>query len=255
MSFLDAAGVESLIEKISTKARMLFQRKLVSGTNIKTIDGDPILGSGNIVTKKNWVGTCSSSASVINKVVTVTGNFELKEGAVITIAFTNANTATSPKLRINDTRATLIVKGNSTTPTTPIVWGQNDRLTFLYNGTYYLLIAHQRDDNGKTVLWENASPTSTFAAQTQTMSDSAANYDFLLFEFYYSTTGLNLQTQLVGADYTGTVALRIQQAGANRTGGRNCTVSGTSVEFEAASFNGSTSNTSCIPYRIIGIRL
>ena len=106
----------------------------------------------------------------------------------------------------------------------------------------------------KTSLWTNPNPDANFAAQTITLSKSASQFDFLLFEYMYSATSGYVMSQLMSADTT-SIAMRVAQAGANRTGGRNCTVSGTSVVFEAASFNGSTNNAYCVPYRIIGIWL
>lgn len=44
MGFLDKTGVTTLVSILQTK----FQEKLVSGTNIKTINDTSLLGSGNI---------------------------------------------------------------------------------------------------------------------------------------------------------------------------------------------------------------
>ena len=44
MGFLDATGITTLVNKLKTK----FQETLVSGTNIKTVGGNSLLGSGNI---------------------------------------------------------------------------------------------------------------------------------------------------------------------------------------------------------------
>lgn len=44
MKFLDAAGITTLVNKLKTK----FQETLVSGTNIKTVNGNSLLGSGDI---------------------------------------------------------------------------------------------------------------------------------------------------------------------------------------------------------------
>lgn len=44
MAFLDGAGVTTLVRKLKDK----FQEKLVSGTNIKTINNNSLLGSGDI---------------------------------------------------------------------------------------------------------------------------------------------------------------------------------------------------------------
>lgn len=106
----------------------------------------------------------------------------------------------------------------------------------------------------KAILWENDDTTVNFGAQTVTLSDDVANYDFLLFEYMYSTSSGAVMSQLVSADAT-SIALRIVQAGINRTGGRNCTISGTSVDFDSASFSGATNHAYCVPYRITGIKL
>lgn len=45
MAFLDGNGVTTLVRKLKTK----FQETLVSGTNIKTVNGNSILGSGDLV--------------------------------------------------------------------------------------------------------------------------------------------------------------------------------------------------------------
>ena len=44
MGFLDATGITTLVNKLKTK----FQPLLVSGTNIKTVGGYSLLGSGNV---------------------------------------------------------------------------------------------------------------------------------------------------------------------------------------------------------------
>lgn len=44
MGFLDATGITTLVNKLKTK----FQPLLVSGTNIKTVGGNSLLGSGNV---------------------------------------------------------------------------------------------------------------------------------------------------------------------------------------------------------------
>ena len=44
MGFLDASGITDLVTKLKTK----FQEKLVSGTNIKTVNNTSLLGSGNV---------------------------------------------------------------------------------------------------------------------------------------------------------------------------------------------------------------
>lgn len=61
MAFLDSNGVTTLVEKLKTK----FQETLVSGTNIKTINGESLLGSGDITVggTEEFTGTRSNAIS------------------------------------------------------------------------------------------------------------------------------------------------------------------------------------------------
>lgn len=59
--YLDATGLSHFISKIKTT----FQEKLVSGTNIKTINNESLLGSGNItVSGSSSGGTTYSTVAV-----------------------------------------------------------------------------------------------------------------------------------------------------------------------------------------------
>ena len=71
------------------------QEPLVSGTNIKTVNGNSILGSGNlsiIAEKSTYTGTSSTAAGTAYKEVTGSPTFVHEEGNMIAISFTNANT-------------------------------------------------------------------------------------------------------------------------------------------------------------------
>ena len=48
MPYLDDAGVEYLVADIKEKTDAAYQEKLVSGTNIKTVNGNSLLGSGDL---------------------------------------------------------------------------------------------------------------------------------------------------------------------------------------------------------------
>ena len=60
-----------------------------------------------------YIGTCGTSAGTVNKVVTVEsfpvdGNGEPLVGTMIGVKFTNTNSATAPKLNVNETGAASI---------------------------------------------------------------------------------------------------------------------------------------------------
>lgn len=118
------------------------QAALVSGTNIKTINSESILGSGDITiqtsSKTTWYGTCDTAASTTEKVVTCS-DFTLEAGTIICIYFQNSNTAFNPTLNINGTGAkTITYLGMSKN------WKVGENLTFVYDGTYYRFIASNK---------------------------------------------------------------------------------------------------------------
>lgn len=107
-------------------------------------------------------------------------------------------------------------------------------------------------------LWTNPSPSSSFSAQSVPLSAGASGYKFLLFTYFFATTQMELQSALfpVG-ELTGGYDGRLVTNGGtvNRTGARPFTLaSDTSVTFASASWNGGTSNTYCVPYKIYGIK-
>ena len=125
------------------------QDALVSGTSIKTINNESVLGSGNISISAGatttWYGTCSTTASTTAKTVTCSG-FTKTTGAVIAITFSTANTANAPTLNINSTTATATYKGNAVTSSSnPLKWDAGDTLTFMYDGSYYKYLSTSND--------------------------------------------------------------------------------------------------------------
>lgn len=86
--------------------------------------------------------TSSTTAITVAKVATVLrGTFSLVAGAKVTVKFTYANTATNPTLNIGSTGAKNIKyiasDGTVTTPTS--WWGAGDVVTFIYDGTQFLM--------------------------------------------------------------------------------------------------------------------
>ena len=85
-------------------------------------------------------GVCSSSATYTTKTVTV-DNFSLVEGARVIVKFTNANSASSPKLNVNSTGAIPIVRYGSTAAGSNAAtngWEAGAVLAFTYDGTSWI---------------------------------------------------------------------------------------------------------------------
>ncbi|MBQ9701365.1 MAG: hypothetical protein IJV71_12185, partial [Lachnospiraceae bacterium] len=82
-------------------------------------------------------GTCATAAATAAKVVTLSG-FTLYTGAQITVQFTYANTAANPTLNVNGTGAKYI-RVNNANITSMYYWGANNTVTFVYNGSYWVM--------------------------------------------------------------------------------------------------------------------
>lgn len=98
-------------------------------------------------------GTCSTDAATAVKTVTLQGNdnWELKVGSIIMVKFTNTNSAANAKLDVNGTGAKSIWYNNAVYTTASSMAGYAKRCTmYVYDGTYWVFIAHSYDANSDT---------------------------------------------------------------------------------------------------------
>lgn len=172
--YLDLTGLGTFWTKVKTWVNNNKQDKLVSGTNIKTINGSPVLGSGDLTVggtstnSKTYYGTCASTSSTADKIVTCSG-FTLETGARISVKFDYKNTAKSATLNINGTGAISISCLGSTGASTRSRWGYDEIVDFIYDGTYYEMVdsgTATTSDYGVTMLFDSTSSTSTTMAAT-----------------------------------------------------------------------------------------
>lgn len=97
---------------------------------------------GYIVNPDAFTGTCSTAAATAAKVITVQNTFELKAGAIISVKFTNTNTANNPTFNVNSKGAksvwyntALITNSNKNKA------GYANRYsTYIYDGTQWVWI-------------------------------------------------------------------------------------------------------------------
>ena len=88
-----------------------------------------------------FYGVCSTAADTVAKTVTVEGNFTLKEGAMVAVKFTNANSIASPTLNVNGTGDIPIYRYGTTTASTSTTvsgWVAGAVQVFVYDGAGWI---------------------------------------------------------------------------------------------------------------------
>lgn len=143
--------------KIDTK-----QDTLVSGTNIKTINGTSLLGSGNIDiqgggtdisnhkvngaplsnTSSHFFGVSTSAAADVEKVVSIPSITELTAGVAIIVLPTVTSTVANATLKLNNFTAYPMRYQNSaiTTTTDAYTWTANTPSVFVFDGDYWRFV-------------------------------------------------------------------------------------------------------------------
>lgn len=81
--------------------------------------------------------SCSTAAGTVAKVAALSG-FSLYTGAIVSVYFSNANTAANPTLNVNGTGAKSIRVKNANI-TAAYYWAAGDTITFIYSGTYWIM--------------------------------------------------------------------------------------------------------------------
>ena len=133
--------------------------------------------------------------------------------------------------------------------------------TFLNNSFIYI------DDDGEGLvalqtktLWTNPSPNSAMSAQTLTLSESMANYDYIMIEYYFNVADCSNSNVFIfsikNINYSsGFVNYFDLHFGSNGFRRYNI-VANNQVAFETASYdNSSILNKILLPQKIIGIKL
>lgn len=107
-------------------------------------------------------GTCSTAAATAAKVVTISGNTQwtLTTGSMITVKFTETNTAANPTLNVNSTGAYAIYYNNAEYTSSSSYGGYANRnITYQFDGTYWVFISWSYDSNSDTKVQQDAAIT------------------------------------------------------------------------------------------------
>lgn len=163
-------------------------------------------------------GTCDTAAATAAKVVTISGNnnWQLTTGAIITVKFTNTNTAASPTLNVNGTGAKSIYYNNAVYTSASSYGGYAKRnITYQYDGTYWVFISWSYDSNSDTKVTQAKATTAAveypvilgYSASTASVTNTVNKADSL--KYNPSTKILTVPTvkgNLTGLATSATVA-------------------------------------------------
>ena len=166
-------------------------------TAVATTSANGLMSSTD-KTKLNYTnvayGTCSTAAATAAKVVTVSNNtnWALTAGSIITVLFSNTNTANNPTLNVNGTGAKAIKYCGSTVTTSNLNYGgyKNRPQVFMYDGTSYHFVSWGYESgNTNTLLrtYLDESGTYPVLASRTAASDWDSTY-----ESVYGTIATNI---------------------------------------------------------------
>lgn len=102
----------------------------------------------------------------------------------------------------------------------------------------------------RKILWTNSSPTSSFSAQTITLSESLDNYNYYEILFRQSNTSARIITS--GKIPVGYGTILSWNTTINMYRPTGTTVSGNTISFEDGKTTNGTDNTTTIPLYVIG---
>ena len=124
---LEVSGVKDDLTKTKASVTVLDNRVT---TEVNSLQQD----IDETTSKLTRYGTCSTSGATQDKAVTVSGDFKLTTGMMVTVQFTYENTATYPRLNVNNTGAKYIYVGSSYM-SADYYWRSGTTVTFVYTGS------------------------------------------------------------------------------------------------------------------------
>lgn len=135
-----------------------------------TISGGIITVNDDLLRVGAQFGECGTAAATAAKVVVLDG-FTLTKGALIVVKFTQVNTAAAPTLNVNSTGAIAIKEYGTTAGDVKNRWKAGGCGMFVYDGTYWLLVAAPVDDN---TTYSNLSLGQGYGIDARTTTGAAA---------------------------------------------------------------------------------
>lgn len=190
--------------------------------NSNTVDTFTLNQSSNktidIPVNQSYYGTCVDNGDVVAKTVTISNqNFKLATGALISVKFSSANSASNVTLNVNGTGDKSIwYNGSVYTGASGNVCGYTDRITtYIYDGTYWVWQTtgvvidsntHRPINvNGTQLLGNNTTAVNFKNGTNTTVVGSGADIQINATDTTYTGTGLisvNASTHVISTTAT-----------------------------------------------------
>jgi hypothetical protein len=147
-------------------------------------------------------GVCSTASSTVAKTVTVdfSGTLTLFTGLTVRVKFSNPNTAASPTLNVNSTGA-VSVMSYGTTAAGPGAWAAGEIVTFIYDGTNWVMVKCSDAQSIITVTFTNVTST------PQTKSNSAITADHVVLDAQFSNPAAMASNNWTAVTSAGSVTI------------------------------------------------
>ena len=235
MATLDLAGI---ITRICTDLRAKFADKsvetskqdmLVSGTNIKTINNESLLGSGDLTisggagSQTTWFGTGATATTVDGvKCVPVSSNgWTFSAGNILVVMMSSANLTITTQvvaLSVNGSAPVSIARDGAVlsaaneVPRNTFIWDDQEIVSFVYDGEYFQVCSRSLGDINVVIATCNADGTDRFLDMRAMVG--IRERDFTKRNNLYV---VKMTTDGTTANYTGTDPLLLRYEGATAT--------------------------------------
>lgn len=182
-----------------------------SGSDLTLVDKgtlENVITGKRLTANKNYYGTCSTAASLAEKIVVCEG-FVLETGAHIAVRFGNScNVTGTVTLNVNNTGA-VDIANVGTDKNIQRIWQPGEIVDFVYDGTNYVIVKGGFATTvfyGLTKLSDSTSSTSTDLAATANSVKTAYDLANSKQDALTAGTGIDITNNVISATGGGTVS-------------------------------------------------